>query len=63
MSQETGTISILPNDNFANFRVKHLKLEIQLHNIQKLQFLRHTKHITLHCIRQPVNDVRQRCFW
>ena len=58
MSQETGIISTLLNDNFANFRVKRSKLEIQLHNIQKLQFLRHTKHTAPHCIRQPVNDVR-----
>jgi len=58
MSQETGIISILLNENFANCRVKHLKVEIQFHNIQKLQFLRHIQHIAPHCIRQPVNDVR-----
>jgi len=58
MSKQTGIISILLKDNFANFRVKHLKVEIQLHNIQKRQFLRHTKRIAPRCIRQPVNDVR-----
>jgi hypothetical protein len=58
MAQETGIISILLNDNFSNFKVKHLRLEIQLHNVQKLQFLRHPKHIAPCCIRQPVKDVR-----
>ena len=58
MSQDTGTISTLLNDNFANVTVKHLKVEIQLHNIQKLQFVRHTKHTAPHCICQPASDVR-----